>query len=160
MQRRIKKEQVTATKPFEKGFQIYAAPKVRSVSIKAVHTHQITPFFVLLYYHLNEMTVHTQYTCNFIKCEIIQHATCTCVSGKCGACNHTAALMFCTIVQEYQVQLVVQAAHHCLQSGLYHLGHQRELKLYRKCRYIQTYMIRFLHPLKKVNLLFLPPLQK
>ena len=40
-QRQLRREQVTATKPFGKGYRIFAAKKVQTISIHAVHTESV-----------------------------------------------------------------------------------------------------------------------
>ena len=68
VQRRIKKEQVTATKPFEKGFRIDAAHKVRSVSVKAVQSSNYTIVCaVVLPSQRNDRTYTVYIHSNFIK---------------------------------------------------------------------------------------------
>lgn len=94
VQRRIKREQVTATKPFEKGFRIHAAHKVKSISIKAVLSSNYTIIrATVLPSQRNDRTYQVYIAANTTT-GFILHATCTCIAGKCGACNHTAAVMF------------------------------------------------------------------
>ena len=96
VQKRIKKEQITATKPFEKGFRIYKAHKVRTVSLKLVKASPDTYIKLraaVLPSQRNNCTYAVHIACT-THTGLILHATCTCVAGKCGACNHTAAVMF------------------------------------------------------------------
>ena len=41
VKRRLKKEHVTATKPFEKGYKIYTAGKVQSITTKCTSSYSI-----------------------------------------------------------------------------------------------------------------------
>ena len=93
IQRRIKKEHVTATKPFEKGFRIYAAHKVQTISLKAVTTSTYTVVKAAVRPSQRQDRTYQAYIASETNGTIL-HATCTCIAGSCGACNHTAAVMF------------------------------------------------------------------
>ena len=92
VKRRLKREHVTATKPFEKGYKIYTAGKVQSITTKCTSSYSIIRAAVLPsqkqtgFYQVHIAANTTTGT--------VLHATCTCIAGKCGACNHVAALMF------------------------------------------------------------------
>ena len=83
---------MTATKPFEKGYKIYTAGKVQSITTKCTSSYSIIRAAVLPqqkqtgFYQVHIAANTTTGT--------VLHATCTCIASKCGACNHVAALMF------------------------------------------------------------------
>ena len=95
IQRRIKKEHVTATKPFKKGFRIYAAHNVQTISLNVVTTSTYTVIKAAV--RPSQRQDHTYQAYIHVASETngtILHATCTCIAVSCGACNHTAAVMF------------------------------------------------------------------
>ncbi len=93
--KRITKDQVTATKPFEKGYRIYDAKRVKAVSI-----HNLSPDS--LFCVIRATVVPSQRTDRLYTTHIVVHkstadityATCTCTAGKGQSCNHIAALTF------------------------------------------------------------------
>ena len=95
IQHRVKKEHVTATKPFERGYRIFEAKNVKCISI-----HPVSPTSV--YCIVRAAVLPTQRKDRIYKTAIalyystssVYHAHCTCVAGKSGTCNHVAALMF------------------------------------------------------------------
>ena len=93
--RRLKKELVTATKPFEKGYRLFDASKVKAPSIN--HLQQDSLFCIIkatvLPTQRHDRTYLTSIAVNKTS-GIVLHGTCTCTAGKCGSCNHVAALMF------------------------------------------------------------------
>ena len=93
--RRLKKELVTATKPFEKGFRIYDANKVKAPSINYLSEDSLYCIIraKVLPTQRHDKTYDTSIAINKTS-GIVLHGVCTCVAGKCGSCNHVAALMF------------------------------------------------------------------
>ena len=89
---RLRKERVTATKPFERGYRLFDS-KVQCLSV-----HDVTSTSV---YCIIRATVLPSQKAGAYKTAIavnktngqIIHGSCTCVAGS-SACNHTAALMF------------------------------------------------------------------
>ena len=137
VQRRIKREQVTATKPFEKGFRIHAARKVKTLSLKAVLSSNYTIIrAVVLPSQRNDRTYQV-YIAALTSTGFILHATCTCIARKCGACNHTAAVIF-SMDEANRVQSApsYSARPSCTSlqhSGLYPRGHHMYLKQCKIC---------------------------
>ena len=90
----LKRDEVTASKPFEKGYRIYHAKKVTNVTMHPVNddsTYSIVRALV-------KASQRDQFYTSSVairKCdgEII-YGYCTCIAGKCSSCNHVAALLF------------------------------------------------------------------
>ena len=95
IKRKVRKDQVTASKPFERGYRIYDAKKVRCISINSMaddsllsvikasvlpsqKTDRIYETFIVVYKRTGD----------------IYYATCSCTAGEGGSCNHVAALCF------------------------------------------------------------------
>jgi len=107
IQHRIRKEHVTATKPFEKGYRIFAAKKVKSLS-----THSVKPNSV--YCIIRAAVLPSQRKDRIYETSVALYTTtasvycahCTCVAGKSGTCNHVAALMFA--IDDYNREVSTQ----------------------------------------------------
>ena len=92
---RLCKEHVTATKPFEKGYRIFSAQKVKSLSVHPVSSTSVYCIVraAVLPTQRKDRTYETAValynTTSSVYC-----AYCTCVAGMSGSCNHVAAVMF------------------------------------------------------------------
>ena len=93
--RKIRKDQVTASKPFERGYRIYDAKKVRAISIHSTTDDS-------LFSVVRASVIPSQRTDRIYETFIvvykttgnIYYATCSCTAGEGGSCNHVAALCF------------------------------------------------------------------
>ena len=98
IKRKVRKDQVTASKPFERGYCIYDAKKVQSISIyqngnddllsiikarvlPSQKTDRVYQTFIVVYKTSGD----------------IYYATCTCTAGEGGSCNHVLPLMLMTV---------------------------------------------------------------
>ncbi len=108
IRRRIKKEHVTATKPFEKGYRIFDAKKVRSLSIHPVEDNSIYCVIraAVLPTQRKDRTYET-FVAIYNTTSSVYYASCTCVAGQSGSCNHVAALLFA--IDDYNRQLSTHA---------------------------------------------------
>ena len=90
---RLRKERVTATKPFERGYRFFDSKKVQGMSINMVvcGSSRIVRAAVMPSQKCGEAYT-TAITVNKTNGQVL-YGTCTCIAGK-SACNHTAALMF------------------------------------------------------------------
>ena len=95
VKRQLQKDLVTATKPFEKGFRIFDAKKVLrpSVYIHKPGSLECIIRATVLPSQRNDTQYKTAVAVNRTNGTVLA-ATCSCIAGKCSACNHTAALMF------------------------------------------------------------------
>jgi len=90
---RLRKERVTASKPFERGYRLFNSKKVQCLSIHGVTSTSV--------YCIVRATVLPSQKSGAYKTAIalnktngqVIYGSCTCVAGN-SACNHTAALMF------------------------------------------------------------------
>ena len=94
IQKRLKREHITATKPFEKGYRMYAANKVKTISLKTVHSSIFTIIRATVLPSQRHNRIYEVNIASNTTNGTVLYATCTCIAGACGACNHTAALMF------------------------------------------------------------------
>ena len=91
---RLRKERVTATKPFERGYKFFESKKVQGISINRVSGHSV--YSIVRAAVLPSQKCGTAYTTaiavNKTNGQVL-YGRCSCIAGK-SACNHTAALMF------------------------------------------------------------------
>ena len=95
IKRKVRKDQVTASKPFEQGYRIYDAKKVRSISIYQTSNDNL--FSVIKAAVLPSQRTDKVYETIIVVYNTtgnIYYATCTCTAGEGGSCNHVAALSF------------------------------------------------------------------
>ena len=95
IKRRVRKDQVTASKPFERGYRIYDARKVQSIAIYSPTDDNL--FRVIRAdVHPSQKTdrVYRTFIVAYKTSGEIYHATCSCTPGEGGSCNHVAALSF------------------------------------------------------------------
>ena len=108
---RLKRDDVTASKPFEKGY-LFHARKVKSVAVHHVSTdsfYSVVRACVMASQRHDRMyetsvAIHK----NLGK---VMYGYCTCVAGKCSACNHVAALLF--YIDGYNRTPGTQHTHSC-----------------------------------------------
>ena len=108
IKRRIRNEQVTATKPFEKGYRIFAARKVHSVAIHYVTQsclYCIIKAAVIPTEKVSQKAYMTAVALNKQSATVL-YGQCTCIAGKGASCNHIAALLFA--LDEYNRELSSQ----------------------------------------------------
>lgn len=101
IKRRVRKEQVTASKPFERGYHIYDdARKVQSIAIYS----PTDDIFRVIRTDVHPSQKTDRVYCTFIVAYKtsgeIYHATCSCTAGG-GSCNHVAALSFA--IDDYNI---------------------------------------------------------
>ena len=92
--KRLKRDDVTASKPFEKGYRIYHAQKVRNV---AVHRADTDCYDIVRATVMPSQRQDREYRTSVAVHRSLGEVTygyCTCVAGKCSTCNHVAALLF------------------------------------------------------------------
>ena len=108
IKRRLRKEQVTATKPFEKGYRIFAARKVHSVAIH--HVSQTSLYCIIRAAVIpTEKVRQKAYTTAVAlnkQSATVLYGQCTCIAGKGASCNHIAALLFA--LDEYNREIASQ----------------------------------------------------
>ena len=95
IKRRVRKDQVTASKPFERGYRIYDAKKVQSISIYSPTDDSL--FRVIsAHVHPSQKTdrIYRTFIVAYKTSGEIYHAICSCTAGEGGSCNHIAALSF------------------------------------------------------------------
>ena len=95
IKRKVRKDQVTATKPFERGYRIYDAKKVQSIAIYSPTDDNL--FRVIRAdVHPSQKTdrVYRTFIVAYKTSGEIYHAICSCTAGEGGSCNHVAALSF------------------------------------------------------------------
>ena len=93
--KKVRKDQVTASRPFERGYRIYDAKRVRCISI---HTSIDDSLFSVI----RASVLPSQKTDRIYQTFIvvyntsgdIYYATCSCTAGEGGSCNHVAGLCF------------------------------------------------------------------
>ena len=93
--KKVRKDQVTASKPFERGYRIYDAKKVRSICIHYTATDSL--FSVIRASILPSQKTDRIYQTFIVAYKTtgdIYYATCSCTAGEGGSCNHVAALCF------------------------------------------------------------------
>ena len=90
----LKREKVTATKPFEKGYKIFYAGKVQTVvinnsisSLYSVIRAAVVPSQKLKCIYKTAVAINKT-------SGIVLFGHCTCMAGKSSSCNHVAALLF------------------------------------------------------------------
>ena len=91
---RIKKERVTATKPFERGYRFFDSNKVQRLSIH--HVSSTSSECIVRAAVLPSQKCGEAYTTAIAVNKTNGHVLygrCTCIAGM-SACNHTAARMF------------------------------------------------------------------
>ena len=109
---RLKRDDVTASKPFEKGYRIFHARKVKSVAVHHVSTDSF-------YSVVRAIVMASQRHDQMYKTSVAIHKNlgkvlygyCTCVAGKCSACNHVAALLF--YIDNYNRTCITKHTHSC-----------------------------------------------
>ena len=90
---RLRKERVTATKPFERGYRLFDSKKVQWLSVHDVTSTSVYCIICATVLPSQKAGAYkTAIAVNKMNGQII-HGSCTCVAGS-SACNHTAALMF------------------------------------------------------------------
>lgn len=95
VKKQLQKDLVTATKPFEKGFRIFDAKKVLQPCIYISEPDSLECIIraTVLPSQRNDTQYQTAVAVNRTNGTVLA-ALCSCIAGKCSACNHTAALMF------------------------------------------------------------------
>ena len=89
----MRKERVTASKPFERGYRFFSAGKVQSLSIHGVTSASVYCIIRATVLPSQKPGAHkTAIALNKTNGQVL-YASCTCVAGN-SACNHTAAMMF------------------------------------------------------------------
>ena len=94
IKRKVRKDQVTASKPFERGYRIYDAKKVQSISIYQSGDDNL--FSIIKARVLPSQKTNRVYQTFIVVYKAsgdIYYATCTCTAGG-GSCNHVATLCF------------------------------------------------------------------
>ena len=92
---RLRRDDVTACKPFEKGYRIFHAGYVQTVAIHAVSNE--STYCIVRAMVLPSQRQNPQYktAVGIIKTTgEVKHGYCTCIAGKSSSCNHVAALLF------------------------------------------------------------------
>ena len=93
--RKVRKDQVTASKPFERGYRIYDAKKVQSISVYLTSDDNL--FNVIKAAVLPSQKMDRVYETLIVVYKTtgdIYYATCTCTAGESGSCNHVASCSF------------------------------------------------------------------
>ena len=91
----LKRDDVTACKPFEKGYRIFHAGFVQTVSIHSVDAESA-------YCIIRAAVMPSQRQNPAYKTAVaivktageVKYGHCMCIAGKCSSCNHVAALLF------------------------------------------------------------------
>lgn len=92
--KRLRRDEVTASKPFEKGYRIYHAKKVNSVSTHCVNEQsQYTIVRAAVSASQRDQVYKTCVAIHKNQGHVL-YGYCTCIAGKCSTCNHVAALLF------------------------------------------------------------------
>ena len=95
IKRKVRKEQVTASKPFERGYRIYDAKKVQSISIyQNGNDNLLSVIKARVLPSQKTDRVYQTFIVVYKTSGDIYYATCTCTAGEGGSCNHVAALCF------------------------------------------------------------------
>lgn len=108
IKRCLRKEQVTATKPFEKGYRIFAARKVHSVAILNLSQSSLYCIIraaVIPIERVSQKAYTTAVALNKQSATVL-YGQCTCIVGKGASCNHIAALLFA--LDEYNREITSQ----------------------------------------------------
>ena len=88
---RLKRDDVTASKPFEKGYRIFHARKVKSVAVHRISTDSFYSVVRACASQRHDRMYETSVALHKNLGKVL-YCYCTCVAGKCSACNHVAVL--------------------------------------------------------------------
>ena len=90
---RLRKDRVTATKPFKREYRLFDSKKVQGLSVHDVNSTSVYCIIRATVLPSQKAGAYkTAITVNKTNGQII-YGSCTCVAGS-SACNHTAAVMF------------------------------------------------------------------
>ena len=92
--KRLRRDEVTASKPFEKGYRLFHGKKVCNVMthhIQETSTYTIVRAAVTA--SQRDKIYKTNVAISNVSGEVI-YGYCTCIAGRCSTCNHVAALLF------------------------------------------------------------------